>query len=719
MLLEYERNVIMKQLLTAKENMSQEEAENFLKQIIEENKGDRESIRVFLSKYIDSDSRFNGTSKEIKTERDDFVRTLIIDDNVFDLPEKNNKEFIGEIYDKLGTYGFVDIEDSLFSQEAIEILGKDKVYDLIKYYKVAQKKVNLGHVIDSPEIFKKYQEFREDNRIFEKNQMEVIDNYNTTQEFNKNFDLLSDCMQSELTDEQKRILVVYLKENLPQEKLTELQESISQMTSQEAQLYLKNDIFERVMSGEVVFKGMHGMRLMRYMQEETQEMNDEQKVNYYVTEIFGEKMPDIINSKEDLERFPQIRYNKISQMIEAGDNNAITCLLTGMNFNEYNKKLKFLNNEQMKNAIADFGEENSNFSKILAINKVIELIQELDEEKRKEVLRDINSDLAKEFTQEGSQIANMRQAFNGAEIEVRKLYGKELSTSLSKSKLPQPKMDEENDVQVIKLEGQDFKLLIHGIDVFGSGTGKYENREVGKSYISCSLISEKSIKYIGNNSIVNAEGCFYGFDDIGDNSLLWSNNADMGTGSNELNGLDFSSTYQTRMTTTEQLLDETRDEIRYKETGAEYDRDHNEVAILREYNDKDGQKHVMKPSYIISFSSRRNENLQKLEVEEAKRLGIPIVYIDEEKYKERARQEAIHGQIQQTEDGQTVENVVNVETNVHDELTPRSVKAHDVSIDTLGKIADSVPALKGNEAFKTIVAEMAKEQQKEASTYER
>ena len=114
---------------------------------------------------------------------------------------------------------------------------------------------------------------------------------------------------------------------------------------------------------------------------------------------------------------------------------------------------------------------------------------------------------------------------------------------------------------------------------------------------------------------------------------------------------------------------------------------------------------ILTPEFIISFSSRGG--ITERDIQEAKRLGIPIVFIDEEKYKERTKQEVEH---EPTQGG----------TNVNDKLPQRPIKARDVLSSTLGRIADTIPALKENEAFKTIVSEMsrANEQLKEASAHE-
>ena len=81
-------------------------------------------------------------------------------------------------------------------------------------------------------------------------------------------------------------------------------------------------------------------------------------------------------------------------------------------------------------------------------------------------------------------------------------------------KMPEAQTDEiDKEVKVIKLKDEKFKMLIHGIDAYGNGSGKFEKREVGKSYICTSLISQD---YTGHAFARR----YYGFSNVGENALV-------------------------------------------------------------------------------------------------------------------------------------------------------------------------------------------------------
>ena len=192
-------------------------------------------------------------------------------------------------------------------------------------------------------------------------------------------------------------------------------------------------------------------------------------------------------------------------------------------------------------------------------------------EKISKILEVYNDELKGEFTEGGSEIAKIRHVFEDIEIKIRKLYGNELKKSLLNDELPE--CQENEDIKLINLEGQDFKMLIHGIDAYGAGTGIFEKREVGKTYLCTSLISEKHLKRA-------TAARYYGFRNIGSNALVEEGCQDIYSQANGDNSLEVTAGNDMKFFLSEKLL--------------ELSDSYNEVVLWREYLGDNGQMQELK-----------------------------------------------------------------------------------------------------------------------------
>jgi len=460
-----------------------------------------------------------------KSKIDDFTRECFdkIGEPV-DNFEELLSDFGGCIYDNL----------LLLTKESEAVLGKDNLKDLVKYYAFGGEIIDITEIIRNPEIFKKYEAFRKD--LYEEKQMKIMNVNDSIMEFNGNSKLIEQCVEGEMTVEEKNILKSALKEKNVK-----------------------------------------------------------------------------INDKKDLPSFAQKRKEKYEEMINDNPNDAITYILTGMSEEEYDKKYKlYFNEQQIDSTIRDFDELDPELAMIKAINEFINLIKYMDNETQKEVLNIYNNDLADEFSPKGSVVANARDSFEDIDLKMRKIYGNELAQSLVENKLPNSKTDK--DVEVIELKGEKFNLLIHGIDAYGDGTGRFEKREVGQAYICTSLISDKKL--------ARAEaGRYYGFRNIGTNSLVLSGKNDIYSVANAANSVEVDANRHSEFVKPDELSE-----------GNEY----NEIVLWREYLGDDGTKKEIWPEYIVCFNEITNEDR-----EEAKCLNIPIVLIDEKSYSHKKESKEI------------------------------------------------------------------------------
>jgi len=345
-----------------------------------------------------------------------------------------------------------------------------------------------------------------------------------------------------------------------------------------------------------------------------------------------------IKTKEDLEKFPQLRKERYERLIENNSKEAAYEMLLGMSAKDY-KKVEDTFSKDKRLSVELEGmfekipaEEQERIAEIISMLKVVELIEDMPEEQRKETLQSFNDDLAKEF-EDGSRIAGIRDGMAGLRQDMRKLFGKELSQSLDVEINEETKKEiihEEGkeDIEVVHMEGEEFKILIHAVDAYGSGNGHFENREIGNQYICTSLITDKFMGRAGGRPIV-------GFTNFGEEALIQEGSQDIYSYGEEgkKNNIDIGAYRGTGFRKSDDLVKET------VKKGSRY----NEVNLWREYMREDGQTEVLIPSYIVCF-----DEIDELSKQEARLIAekfgldkpLPILVINTEKYKDRIEEYA-------------------------------------------------------------------------------
>ena len=315
-----------------------------------------------------------------------------------------------------------------------------------------------------------------------------------------------------------------------------------------------------------------------------------------------------ITSKEDLHNYPQIRSQYIDQMIEDSPYDAIYFILTGSTFKEYKSKGDlFYSDKQLAISQNEFGEELQDDIKAITLAKeIISMLEKEPEENLRNILHALKNNIEQEFTFQEEPTAYIRQAYNELSTKIQLLYGKELQESLTESQLPP--MQKDGDVDVISLNGEEFKLLIHGLNAYGKGSSEYEVREVGKAYICTSLISDVTLHRA-------QAGIYYGFKNISSRALVLEGTHDIYSYAKP-NSLEVKSKNQPTFLTTDEFL---------KSSGQK--RGYNEVVLYRDQIDEQGISRPLMPDYIVSF-----DKITDQEREEARRLNIPIVVINERAY---------------------------------------------------------------------------------------
>lgn len=310
----------------------------------------------------------------------------------------------------------------------------------------------------------------------------------------------------------------------------------------------------------------------------------------------------LIENKEDLKNYPAKRTEYIKDQKEKDAESALMYLLTGYDKTEYNNKLNYyFNDDQLSVSLDDLSE--SLQSKILLIKSattITDLIMRITPKNKEKVFSTFLRDLEQEFSPQGSIVAKLRNSFTGFENEIKNFYGKELKESLAEVNLPEPQ--KQKGVDVINLQGEQFKLLVHGLNAYGSGSAKYENREIGATYVCTSLIS--------NNHLERAEASiYYGFKNISDNSLILEGSEDICSDGEE-NSLKVEAYRSVRFLKTDKMIAESAEKENY-----------NEIVLNRK---------GASPDYIVAFGE-----ISPRDIMESKRLNIPIVKINEKIYEEQ------------------------------------------------------------------------------------
>ncbi|MBQ9796044.1 MAG: hypothetical protein IJW36_03725 [Clostridia bacterium] len=448
------------------------------------------------------------------------------------------REIVDKILQNFGLY--VSINQNavqLLSPQSIACMGEENVYQLFKYCVVTNTLPDTSKIMENPDLFNAYQQFRKEN--FPQDSLDVVNMKNTFIEFNKYYNLIANCLTIDLSDQEKQMLV----------------------------------------------------------------------------SVLGDKNIEI-SSKEELLNYPVKRSEYIDELMNTKVEDAIAYILTGKKWGEFSELSNLFHGESsLENALNDFGDElQDEIILIMAMKEIMDLIKNESKETQKIILSNLKLSLEQEFSIQGSPIAEMRNVVPEFGSRLRTLYGKELQKSLIDSQLPPAQKSK--GVDVINLNGQDFKLLVHGLNAYGAGTANYEHNEVGKAYICTSLISHR-------NTARARAGIYYGFKNISSKSLALEASGDMSSYASN-NSLEITTKRPIVMfASTEKLLQEGFQTQRY-----------NEIVLYRDQVDEQGNIKPITPDYIVAFGK-----ISAQDRAEAKRLNIPIVLINERKYRKQIEQQ--------------------------------------------------------------------------------
>ena len=168
-----------------------------------------------------------------------------------------------------------------------------------------------------------------------------------------------------------------------------------------------------------------------------------------------------------------------------------------------------------------------------------------------------------------------------------------------------PVETDKNDVETYKFKGDPFYMVVRTLE------NGYRER-TNNAHSSYSLISDENL------NVFNDTGFLYGYDNIDPNSIENVFESDSYT----VNSNEEITNRPNRIMTPEEIV--------------KSDSSYSEINIKNKINENyDGKTDLnkykeMKPSYIVAMQEITEE-----QIEESKRLNIPIVVIDRERYKDR------------------------------------------------------------------------------------
>ena len=208
-------------------------------------------------------------------------------------------------------------------------------------------------------------------------------------------------------------------------------------------------------------------------------------------------------------------------------------------------------------------------------------------------------------------------------------------------------------VDVYKLNGQDFKILQHAVHCFNNEHNQIFqelkkdpsvwNKARGSSTLSTNFVSSNFMRHIAVE-IKDDTGVLYGFTDFADDAIIAGNEIDMQT-DNEIGTMDPNilrgHPYITPDTLIKNSIQYWKDEpdVKYtynEEEGKTFmDRAYNEVALWRlSGTNQNRYAGRIQPSYVIAYGKDMTA-IDDISLRSATYFQIPIVLIDDEIYKQR------------------------------------------------------------------------------------
>ena len=116
--------------------------------------------------------------------------------------------------------------------------------------------------------------------------------------------------------------------------------------------------------------------------------------------------------------------------------------------------------------------------------------------------------------------------------------------------------------------------------------------------------------------------------------------------------------------------------------------EHNEVDLWYEYSDENGNMVKLMPDYLVVFEKEIDPVKYKDVIDEAKHLGIPIILIDENRYKEK----------------------MNSKEEISSEES-RKIRPKDIYAETMSKLTEIAPALTQEVGMQVILDKMERDRE--------
>ena len=532
--------------------------------------------RDVINKY-QSEMNQNDIMHVIISVHDESTRQQLFNENGFG--DLYNYDLAVRCFQNFGITPFnISSNMGIMSNDFVEIVGVDLAYSFVKYILDGEsdKIIPIDKIIKEPQLFKQFIDFREKSMQHGKQKTLELDKF--MEEYGRCQGLFAEFSMMENDDVQNSIMQAIITDGIH--------------NSVEGMIFDNN--------GEL-------LQVRR----------------------------ELINDASEIMQYPIKRKEYFEQKINSNSIDTEYEIILGINREEYvNLKSKFIGLDNTEASLSKIFEEimskmpaenRGNIANMIAGIKLIEKYENtMDEEVRKKFLLACNDELSQQFEGLGSKISKIRESASFVEEDLRRYFGKELSESLY-FPLDVEETERVSGVQVIHMKGEDFQCLIHAVDAYGSGSGHYEKRETGNSYLCTSLISSKFMGRADGKPIV-------AFSTMPSQSFIQEGPTDVGVrqmmGKNHFNYRASGIRYMP----SQELLEETV--FNNAKHGVKYD----EVDWYREYYNEDGSIGYLIPDAILCFNE-----IDEASIEEAKHIQeifgldkpLPIRVIHEEYYREK------------------------------------------------------------------------------------
>lgn len=313
---------------------------------------------------------------------------------------------------------------------------------------------------------------------------------------------------------------------------------------------------------------------------------DMQKDNYILDGKVKYDMHLYLNDKE-----------KLKEVLQKATSDKLSDVIVDSMFNDTKKNVRININEMVR-----YNGHLSQEEKILDDNKLefyqkIKNIDNISSQEKLELYKSLKDEnVMQEMYEDISALRN--KSYQEIRKSLFKTNDNPEDISLSAT--------EENNVEVYKLTGKPFNMLVRALDT----EYREETNNIHSAY---SLISGNNTSVFGSSS-----SFLYGYDDIDPESIVNVFESDSYT----MNADENITERPNRIMTPEEITDS--------------DHFYSEINIKNKQNEKyDGVQNrkkykEMRPSYMVAMDRITDEQVQ-----ESKRLGIPLVVVERERYKQK------------------------------------------------------------------------------------